>query len=369
MLIVNELSGLSYQFIEPSELKQQSNVTSLNANEHEVMTVEGAVNSLTPIDFARLHEQPAEHDANEQVSNNFDGTNLKNAATDAAVHLNETQPHTLIKESSPIIPDESHSHPKPRVVTSVCRNAQCRQPDPPGTISLVENHRGLSLMLHDWKNCSALTSCDLAYVVIPKAGSTITKNTIASSAGKRRKENVWLSPLDGKISTNYNPIIFTVIRHPEERVVSAYYTILSRSGGNYGSIKGIHEAQIFPKSPDNTTDIGQWSHHFTESIKSMMGSIKRIGWKRAYWNVHIIPQIEFMRGLNVSHIGCIDSINETFALLGLRSDVKVGNVYEHNMNMPKEKFASFDMLDEETKALMRELYADDFKLYKANCAL
>eukprot|EP00956_Cyclotella_meneghiniana_P037201 scaffold135481_cov66-Cyclotella_meneghiniana.AAC.1 len=35
----------------------------------------------------------------------------------------------------------------------VCNNITCKQPDPPGGIRLLEFHRGLALMLHDWKDC------------------------------------------------------------------------------------------------------------------------------------------------------------------------------------------------------------------------
>ena len=37
--------------------------------------------------------------------------------------------------------------------------------------------------------------------------------------------------------------------------------------------------------------------------------------------------------------------------------------------MPKEKFATYDLIDEDTKALIRELYADDYKLYEEKCEL
>ena len=84
----------------------------------------------------------------------------------------------------------------------------------------------------------------------------------------------------------------------------------------------------------------------------MMTSVKKNGWNNTkfHWNEHIIPQVEFMRGLNVSHIGCIGSINETLAKLHLLGDddgagdeeeVVRMNQYEHNNKMPLVKFGSY----------------------------
>lgn len=246
---------------------------------------------------------------------------------------------------------------------TICNNRKCMQPNPPGAIRLEgESHRGLALLLHDWKGCNTTQQCNLAYVMIPKSGSTATKNAIKFTSGKIEK--VWLSSADGTALTNYNPFIFTVIRHPGERIASAYSTIMSRYGGRFSHNKN------FSPTPDNTTDIAAWSLHFSESIRLMMNTVKQIGWNTTllFWNVHIVPQVEFMRGLNISHIGCLHSINETLKQmhLGPLQNFKT-NIYEHTDNMPTEKFASYDLVDEETKTLMKELYAEDYKLYEETC--
>jgi hypothetical protein len=188
------------------------------------------------------------------------------------------------------------------------------------------------------------------------------ENAIKFTSGKIEK--VWLSSAYGIALTNYNPFIFTVIRHPGERIASAYSTIMSRYGGRFSHNKN------FSPTPDNTTDIAAWSLHFSESIRLMMNTVKQIGWNTTllFWNVHIVPQVEFMRGLNISHIGCLHSINETLKQmhLGPLQNFKT-NIYEHTDNMPTEKFASYDLVDEETKTLMKELYAEDYKLYEETC--
>lgn len=95
------------------------------------------------------------------------------------------------------------------------------------------------------------------------------------------------------------------------------------------------------------------------------------GWQHKYcsWNEHIVPQIEFLKGYNLSFIGCLDSVNETFAKIHLNvsSEKTKGNSYEHTRNMPAEKFQSFDLLDLETKTLVQKVYHEDYELYRTFC--
>mmetsp|Transcript_22099 Transcript_22099/g.34709 ORF Transcript_22099/g.34709 Transcript_22099/m.34709 type:complete len:110 (+) Transcript_22099:575-904(+) len=104
----------------------------------------------------------------------------------------------------------------------------------------------------------------------------------------------------------------------------------------------------------------------------MMRSVKENGWNTTnfLWNVHIVPQVEFMRGLNVSHIGCVGSINETltkFDLTGGAGTKVKKNQYEHNEKMPSKKFGSYAMLSVETKTLIREVYEEDYALFESLC--
>ncbi|KAL7479009.1 hypothetical protein ACHAW6_004757 [Cyclotella cf. meneghiniana] len=243
----------------------------------------------------------------------------------------------------------------------------CIHPDPPGA-PLLNTHRGLSLLLN-WKDCSTVQQCLLAYVMIPKAGSTLVKNTMLEVG---EAEPVWLSPPDGTHLTNNNPLIFTLIRDPCQRVVSAYSTIMSRREGIYGTINGVPAR--FPDAPDDVNDIAAWTQQFKQSIRLMLLSVKENGWYNAntnpVWDEHILPQVEFMRGLNVSFIGCVSKVNEALNKFQLQpsSQQVYNNSYEHNDNMPGQKFASYDLIDEETNLLLRDVYAEDYKLFLSTCA-
>lgn len=102
-----------------------------------------------------------------------------------------------------------------------------------------------------------------------------------------------------------------------------------------------------------------------------MSTVQEVGMNntRWAWNEHVRPQIEFMRGVNFAYIGCIDSMKEALTELGLNATLppEKSNAYQHNDNMPMEKFGSFDVLDEETKALIREVYREDYDLYESTC--
>lgn len=241
-------------------------------------------------------------------------------------------------------------------ITNLCKHVSCRQADPPGSTRLGRD-RGLAMVLPKHKSKRRY---DLAYLFVPKAGSTTMKDTLRIAG---RTEKVWLSPPINETST-LDLKIFTLMRDPGERVVSAYSTIMSRFGGHYSS-------NTFPEPPGNTTDAAapEWKEHFQKSISMMMKSVKENGWNNTGWNVHIVPQVEFMRGLNVSHIGCVGSINETLTKLDLMDAGKKvqKNQYEHNDKMPSEKFGTYAMLSAETKTLIREVYEEDYALFESLC--
>eukprot|EP00804_Cyclotella_cryptica_P004364 CCRYP_006798-RA/>CCRYP_006798-RA protein AED:0.04 eAED:0.04 QI:304/1/1/1/0/0/2/312/362 len=243
----------------------------------------------------------------------------------------------------------------------------CIQPDPPGAPRL-HAHRGLALLLH-WNDCSTTQQCLLAYLMIPKAGSTLVKNTMA---GTGEVEAIWLSAADGTELTNNNPLIMTLIRDPGERIVSAYSTIMSRTNGVYGEVNGAPVR--FPEAPHNVTDMAAWIKQFENSIRVAMISVKENGWYNAntnpVWNEHILPQVEFMRGLYVSFIGCVGRINEALEKFQLDTSLQhvENNAYEHTDHMPMHRFALYDLLDVETKALVQNVYAEDYELFGSRCA-
>ena len=243
---------------------------------------------------------------------------------------------------------------------NICNRHDCRQADPKGSTWLGK-HRGLGLMLHTKNKTTNMQQYNLAYLFVPKAGSSAMKSTL-QNAGLTRQ--VWLSPTTG--TSALDPLVFTMIRDPGERVVSAYSTLVSRYNGHFAGVTRLS----LPNAPKNNTDAA-WKKHFQQSIWKMMNSVKKNGWNNTniHWNEHIIPQVEFMRGLNVSHIGCIGSINETLAKLNLLGTEKKvsSNQYEHNSEMPSVKFGSYDMLSLETKALIREVYDEDYALFDSLC--
>ena len=248
---------------------------------------------------------------------------------------------------------------EPTNTSNLCKHVSCRQADPPGSARLGRD-RGLALLL---PKHNSMRRYNLAYLFVPKAGSSTMKDTL-KSAGKTEK--IWLSsPING--TSTLDPKIFTLMRDPGERVASAYSTILARYNGRFSSNK-------FPEPPGNTTDAAapEWKEHFQKSISMMMRSVKENGWNNAsfVWNVHIVPQVEFMRGLNVSHIGCVGSINETLTKLDLMDDGKKveRNQYEHNDKMPSKKFGSYAILSVESKKLIREVYEEDYALFESLCA-
>lgn len=260
----------------------------------------------------------------------------------------------------------------------ICKHPKCGQRDPRGAIRL-RGHRGLALLLRRIDSTTKLERYNnLAYIMVPKAGSSTMKNRLKSSKGWT--ETVWLSPPTGRRRrSTLDPLIFTMIRDPGERVVSAYSTIMAR--GKRFAFFARKTNLYLPKTPKNTTAAPVWEEHFQKSIWKMMNAVKINGWNNTkfHWNEHIIPQVEFMRGLNVSHIGCVGSINETLAKLhlldgdgggggGNEEEVRV-NQYERNNKMPSMKFGSYDMLSVETKALIRELYEEDYALFDSHCVI
>ena len=249
------------------------------------------------------------------------------------------------------------------LLTKICTHADCRQADPPGSTWLGK-HRGLGLMLRTNEETTNMQQYNLAYLFVPKAGSSTMKRTL-QIAGPT--QNVWLSPTTG-ISA-LDPLIFTVIRDPGKRLVSAYSTIVARYGGHFAGKTDLS----LPATPNNTTDAAapEWKKHFQESIWQIMNSVKETGWNNTnfHWNEHVVPQVEFMKGLNVSHIGCLNHINETLAKLHLKDagENLQSNQYEHNSVMPSVKFSSYDMLSVETKTLIREVYDEDYALFDSFC--
>lgn len=103
---------------------------------------------------------------------------------------------------------------------TVCKSSICHKKDSHGVHYLQGQNGGLAEMIH-WQGCM------LAYLLIPKSGSTTARNTIKNNATKT--EMICLTPKDNK----YNPYTITFLRDPGERIASAYSTIVARFGGSF----------------------------------------------------------------------------------------------------------------------------------------
>ena len=99
-------------------------------------------------------------------------------------------------------------------------------------------------------------------------------------------------------------------------------------------------------------------------------TIDKFGWNHSqiWWDQHLIPQYEYMKGYSISHICCTNALDICFQRIGLEPPKMKRNSYEKATFMPEKKFQQFDLLTEETKALVRKLYANDYDLCKLYCA-
>lgn len=231
----------------------------------------------------------------------------------------------------------------------------------------------------------------LIYIFVPKAGSSTMKmafSKVNQTAGGKMiyKEMIRLNTKvvdmgDGrvgplKMSQFYT---FSLLRDPRQRIMSAYSTIMNRDrSGSIGTCRTQTIKLLSPQMPqDKNPEL--WRTHFVSSMAQWLGNVRSFGWNSTddcLWNVHIIPQVEFLKGYDLKHIGCVESIDNTMELMNI-SDIDatsgsgdngaLRNHYEHNAAMPDEKFQSYDQLPERTKSLIEELYREDFELYDAFC--
>jgi hypothetical protein len=202
----------------------------------------------------------------------------------------------------------------------------------------------------------------LLYITIPKAGSRTMKTALSTDpSGLTFDRKQFLHKLN---TSEY--LTFSVVRHPEERIASAYSTIVTRFSGF-----GKRGRKTLPNIPTPTMgdDIESWREHFQKTMYLWMKTVRDCGWNntRCRWNEHLIPQIEFVRGYDLRLIGCLDSIEDTFSRINVSLNQTQMNTYQHKDGMPSEKFQSFDLLFNDTKTLIRELYKEDYDLFHTFC--
>ena len=246
------------------------------------------------------------------------------------------------------------------------------------SVKLVDRHnRALRVTRPDPPN-------NLLYINIPKSGSTF----IGSSLRAENKRNKNSAKEDNTIAsieytTNLGDFntseytTFTMLRSPQERLISAYSTIMTRYHGIVGTCTFVspQEGKTInvgsPPAP-NTNDTTQWKSHFTTAIDTWLQSFHKYGFNNpnCKWNEHIIPQVEFIKGSDIKYIGCTERAHDTLMALNIsyNSSSTADNSYERNIRMPKEKFQSYDLLTNNAKKLLDEVYADDYVAHRCFCA-
>ena len=186
--------------------------------------------------------------------------------------------------------------------------------------------------------------------------------------------------------------IFTVIREPIERLVSAYATVTSRLH-TFGPSRLYEFGRCgtktltplpFPKEmneiesnsnngEDNESFLQSWREHFSQTIDMWVDFIESVGGfdnSSCKWNEHIAPQIKYFMGYDISFLGCVNELDK------MRTKMKLPpppleeirrNRFEHNDSMPRQKFQSVDLISTVTKEKILKLYAQDVYLYRTFC--
>ena len=189
----------------------------------------------------------------------------------------------------------------------------------------------------------------LLYVRIPKAAST----SLTAGMGRNQTRRVIAD------AAKYH--VFTVIRDPLERIVSAYSTVVSR-GGAFGMCGRIQMQTL--RGP-NSTSIDAWQRHFVASLELWVTEIARRGWTSCRWNEHLVPQVEYMKGWPIKEIVCMESLGNFVRTWSIPPSIH--NTYERDAMMPKTKFTQTALVPNETRAMVRKLYAVDYEMRGLFC--
>lgn len=208
----------------------------------------------------------------------------------------------------------------------------------------------------------AMCKDNLVYIYNPKCGSSSMRTILK---GKEIE-------MSGFNTTGY--FTFSMLRNPRERIVSAYATMMSRNKGMAGVCKG-REFQAPPLPPADAS-MDTWHTHFISSVSYWIDTLekKKLESRDCFWNSHLIPQIEFIRGFHLSWLGCLESVNQTYQQMNqhattvhISPSTRKSNSYEHVKGMPKEKFQTLDVLPNSVIRRIDKVYAQDWELYRAIC--
>ena len=214
------------------------------------------------------------------------------------------------------------------------------------------------------------------YMHIPKTASSHVTAAMRSTGS-----NMPSKAKTRELATLKDSFVFTTIRHPEDRLASAYGSIITRylkriSHGWAHELVSTTDSSSslvpldFLPIPESPTDITAWEQHFIDSIHQWLETVNNVGWDHPnfYWEHHFLPQIDNLHGYPVSYIVCPEKLDDTLLALGMEPSSGLQNAHEHvEDRMPRNKFQKYEMLREETKELVRKLYYDDYVMYNTFC--
>jgi hypothetical protein len=209
---------------------------------------------------------------------------------------------------------------------------------------------------------------NLVYIYNPKTGSDTIRFAMRGEVERSHKSSQGIILNKTELQKCSDAFIFTTVRNPEERIASAYSTMMHRLYERGWAHHNDLQLNITPW-PQTSTDIQAWEDHFRQMVHVWMSTINRYGWDHPdlWWDQHLIPQYEYLKGYNISYICCTDRLDRCFSKIGLRPPKVVRNSYEKAAFMPEKKFQKFDLLKAETQMLVRKLYKDDYDIYDIFC--
>ena len=124
---------------------------------------------------------------------------------------------------------------------------------------------------------------------------------------------------------------------------------------------------------DSESFLQSWRDHFSQSIDMWVDYIESVGGfgnPSCEWNEHIVPQIKNFMGFDISFLGCVNELDKLLTRVKLPypplEEIR-SNTFEHNTNMPRQKFQSIDLISTVTKEKLLKLYVQDVYLYRTFC--
>lgn len=145
-----------------------------------------------------------------------------------------------------------------------------------------------------------------------------------------------------EVRDNYDSFVFTFVRNPFDRVVSAFF-YLNNFGNNFDDYM------------DYKNYISQYRDNFPEFIKRAFPAVMN--------QIHFMPQYKWIYFGNKSicnYIGRYESLNDDYNYIAKLLDIKVLPLDKHNTSdhMHYEKY-----YDEQLRDIIKYWYKKDFELF------